>query len=180
MVISNCEITKQDSEVLRSCVMSTDSAEYKQTKELFPSTDLSGSDIYAAYAGTVVLLNRDDLGKCIIIQTESSFCITYKHMDEVDVKLGQYIDKGQHLGKVNKFVRIELLKSSSTIWAVRIGSATWYKHDTQPIFDHTLSTTSEINFSNFKITVNPPDGYGPNNNIEDGQILYILTDNKGD
>lgn len=180
MVISNCEITKQDSEVLRPCVISTQSPLYKETKQLFPSIDITGSDIYAAYSGTVVLLNRDDLGQCMIIQTETSFCITYKHLDNVAVRLGDYVDKGQFIGSVDKYIRIELLRNLTSIWAVRIGAATWYKQDPQPIFDHTLSATPNINLSNLHVTVNPPKGTGVYNNVEDGQILYILTDNKGD
>ncbi len=153
MVISNCEITKQDSEILRSCVMDKNSQEYKKTRQFYTGVDLTATDVYSAYQGTVVLIGKDEHGQNVIVQTGSSFCINYSHMTNIDVRAGQQISARDRLGLANKYVHVELLQSAQSYWPVRISSATWYKHDPQPIFDKTLQTANVANITNMNVTI---------------------------
>lgn len=153
MVISNCEITKQDSTILRSCVMDKNSIEYKQTKQFHTGVDLTGDKIYAAYGGTVVFIGEDEHGRCVIIQTGSSFCASYSNLDAIDVRAGQVISEGSFVGTCKKYVHVELLQQTSSLWPVRVGVATWYKQDPKPLLAHTLSTANVANVSNMNVTV---------------------------
>lgn len=178
MVISNCEITKQDSQVLKPCVMSTNDEEYKVTGQFHTGIDLSGNDIYSVYSGTVVYTGEDESGKCVVVQTGSSFCITYKHLDTVDVRMGQNINGGGRLGACLKYVHVELLQKTNSFWPVRIGSDTWYKQNPEPIFERSLDVANIAQFENMGITEIEPKY--PLNTVNDGEINYILSNNKGE
>lgn len=180
MVISNCEITKQDSKVLKDCVLDKSSELYRVYKEFHTGVDIEGSDIYSAYDGTVVLIGEDNVGQSVIIQTGSSFCICYKELDAVFVRAGDQLSQGTRIGHVKKYVHIELLQHKTNNWPVRIGSATWYKVDPQPIFDRTLNYANDTSFWRLGIKEIPYYDTIPQNKLTDGEILYILTDNKGD
>jgi murein DD-endopeptidase MepM/ murein hydrolase activator NlpD len=130
--------------------MDTTSEEFKKTREFYTGTDLECSNVYSAYNGTAVLVGDDELGKCVIVQTGSSFCIAYKHLADTDIRSGQYLDKGTFIGSANKYVHVELLQQSTSIWPVRIGAVTWFKNDTAQIFDHSLVVVDNTIYDTLK------------------------------
>ena len=178
MVISNCEITKQDSKILKYEVLDDSSDEFKATKEFHTGVDLSGEKIYSAYDGTVVSVGSDESGQSVIVQTGSSFCVCYKRLISVAVRGGQDISKGTFIGKVEKYVHVEVLKHSENVWPVRIGAQTWYKSSVDSLLENKLSAPNLNKFETLGVTVKPKYDTSKLNNINDGQIRFILSNNK--
>lgn len=180
MVISNCEITKQDSQVLRECVLDKNSAAYKATHEFHTGTDLQATSVYSAYDGTVVSVGEDSSGQSVIIQTGVSFCVCYKHLMNVNVQPGYQLAAGYHIGDVSKWVHVELLTHDTNDWPVRIGAEDWFKQDTEPLLNHSLVCQNDDNFFFMGVQETPAFENIPYNKVSDGEIEYILTNNKGD
>lgn len=176
MVISNCEITKQNSEILRPCVMDTQSSAYKSTKQFHTGVDLTGHQIFSAYSGTVVLTGRDELGQCVIVQTGSSFCISYRHLSNTCIQMGADVTEGQLLGQADRYVHVELLQRVESDWPVRISTETWYKRDPEPILNKTLRETDIALFDDMGI-VELSDYPSGTCTVDDGQIKFILSNN---
>ena len=71
MVILNCRITKQDSTVLKDCVMSEFNPLYLHYRGFHTGVDLEGVFVYSLYDGTVVHVGSSESGRSVIIQTGS-------------------------------------------------------------------------------------------------------------
>ena len=69
MVIPNCGITHQDSEILKQCVMSDSDPLYQVYGEYHTGVDLSAHNIFSLDDGTVVSIGDSSKGHSVIIQT---------------------------------------------------------------------------------------------------------------
>ena len=182
MVIPNCGITHQDSEVLKQCVMSQRDPLYKIYNEYHTGVDLSASNVFSLYDGTIVSIGSTSQGHSVIIQTGVSLCICYKYLQvPKELMEGDTVSAGQQLGTVDKYVHVELLTKTKSNWPVRIGRDTWYKNDITSLIEDSKSASyvaQPIYFSDMGIfeTSDYPNG---RTDIIDDTSRYILTDNKG-
>lgn len=129
MVILNCRITKQDSTVLKDCVMSKSNPLYLHYKGFHTGVDLEGVFVHSLYDGTVVHVGSSESGRSVIIQTGSSFCMCYKHLESCNVSVGNSVSQGDQIGQTDAYVHVECLEHKYSAWPVRIGRDTWYKQD---------------------------------------------------
>jgi len=169
MVISNCVITKQTSQVIEGCT----------TNQSHIGIDISGDSIYTAYDGTVVVANQGHLGHSVIIQTGMSFCVVYGHLASMNVHAGQYVAAGELIGVADRYVHLELLRLTQSAWPVRIGATTWYKADPSNIFTDTLSAANEHSFDT--LNIREISNYPSGKTVEvSGYSKFILSNNKGE
>lgn len=184
MVISNCEITKQDSKVLKDCVMTNTSSLYKEYGSYHTGMDIAGDNVYSMYDGTVVSAGRSGSKYSVIIQTGSSVCMCYKNLtSKPSVNLGDNVSSGDLIGHVNGYVHVEALTKQKSLWAVRVGTNTWYKYDVSAVIYGGISQLEDsdqaIQFSSLDIAElsNYPSG---TDDTVSGESQYILSNNRGD
>lgn len=179
MVIPNCGITGQDSKVLKDCVMSKNSVFYTIYKGYHTGVDLEATQVYSLYDGVVVKIGKNNLGCSVIVQTGSSFCISYGNLKDVSLREGQSISSGDVLGSVDKKVHVEYYTTKQSSWPVRVGTRTWYKNDTSEILytKKTEMTSSQFSSLNIHEMSDYPGGVTDELNDE---ADYILSDNKGE
>lgn len=181
-VISNCEITKQDSEILKECVMSSDNKLYSEYKGYHTGIDLSATKVYSLFDGLVVWIGNVTKGHSVIIRTGESFCMSYMYILSLpsNIQKGRAVSKGQYLGDVYKYVHVEKLGQTKSKWPVRLGVETWYKEDpTSMLYGGYNTTATQHKFSDMKIglTSTYPSG-DPNLNVQSEESLYILSNNE--
>lgn len=184
MVISNCEITKQNSEVLKDCVMLKTSSLYKEYGGYHTGMDIAGSDVYSLYDGTVVSVGRSGSRYSVIVQTGSSFCMCYANIISIPlVRKGQTVSAGDHLGKVRGYVHIEALSKTESLWPVRIGKEDWYKYDVSAViyggYIQTQNDQDLVLFSSMNIAEISDYPGGVTDTLTDASD-YILSNNGGD
>ena len=173
MVIPNCGITKQDSEVYESCFQITSKNKYHI------AYDIVGHNIYSLYDGTVVISNEGHIGQSVIIQTGMSFCIVYANLSSALVKPGDYVSGGQQIGVANRYVHVEFLTREPSDWVVRVAGVDWYKQDPSVLFQDSLNNGNYTRFDTLGI-IELSDYPSGNTDKVEGNSLFILSDNKGD
>lgn len=183
MVIPNCGITHQDSEVLKQCVMSDKDPLFKIYGEYHTGVDLSARNIFSLYDGTVVSIGDSSKGHSVIIQTGMSFCISYRWLTITSsISAGETVCAGQEIGRVDKYIHVEVLTKSQSKWPVRIGRVQWYKTDPMNVIQGNTYIESEAGaqyYSEMNI-IEIPEYVDENpDNIISRESLYILSNNKG-
>ena len=90
--------------------------------------------VHSMCRGVVVFVG-DAAYRSVIVQYDSSTCLTYGNLDEISVSLNQSVDSGTVLGSAVDKVYVELLKSEgdSHVWPVRIGANEYFKQDPEAI-----------------------------------------------
>lgn len=171
-------ITKQNSEILKQCVMSKSDPLYREYGGYHTGVDITGDSVYALYSGTIVLVNEDTSGMCVILHVDSEFCLSYKHIDTVTVHSGDEVSQGDKIGDVTKYVHVELLTYEPSIWPVRIGSETWYKHDITQLLSSGYMRSNAPQFSSMRIVELSDYPSGSADVISD-YSRFVLSNNKG-
>lgn len=110
------------------------------------SIDIEGDRVYSVSSGIVLQVGKDESGWMISIQYDVSTIVRYGHLKSSLVDVGDRIENGQNLGRASKFVVFEYatLDNSNTMWPVRIGEATYYKHDPQSLLYDDILPDSNI------------------------------------
>lgn len=172
MVIPNCGITKQNSEVLESCT------QYKAGNRYHIAYDIIGNNIYTLYDGTVVISNTGHIGQSVIVQTGMSFCIVYANLKYTTVNPGDYVSKGQQIGVANRYVHVEFLTKEPSDWVVRVAGINWYKQDPSVLFTSSLSTANNAQFDTLGIIELSDYPSGDYDKVN-AHIDFILSNNEG-
>ena len=178
MVIPNCGVTQQSSEILKECVLSKSNPLYKEYGGYHTGVDISGSNIYSLYDGTIALIGDDAKGHSVIIQTGSSLCICYRNLHTLsDIRAGMTISAGTYIGAVQHYVHVEALTQAKSLWPVRIGVSTWYKQDIMNyLTSYTPSNYDAIKFDLLGIKELSTYPSGDYDKIE-GVTAYTLSNN---
>lgn len=153
MLITNFGVTMGDSEVLKPCVLSKSDPNFKKLGKFHTGLDLTASNVLNIYRGRVVYIGNENSGRTVVVQTGSSFCICYKRLVNVYVKLNDIIETKCLVGSVDKYVHLEVYLKDKSDWIVRVGPETWYKADAnlalngglQSLYDYAF--TQEYNFT---------------------------------
>lgn len=66
--------------------------------------------------GIVIFVgDKDDYGKTVIIEQENGVDVWYSNLDEVNVKLYDYIDKGSLIGQANDYLYLVFIKGEEIL-----------------------------------------------------------------
>lgn len=172
MIITNCAITMQDSEILKPCVMDKNSEDYKKLGKFHTGLDISATNVFTAYKGRVVYIGSENSGRTVVVQTGSSFCVCYKQLKSVTVNMNDMLDKEFFIGSVDKYVHVEVYLKDVSNWPVRLGQETWYKADANLLIYGGLQTKYEYAYKEDYIS----DWNAP----VDESTLSEMTDNSGE
>lgn len=177
MVIENCKVTHQDSEVLRECSM-----EQSDTQEFHTGIDLVGATAYSIYDGVVVAVGHYSSNTSVIIRSSSSLCMKYDRVLDCSVSAGERVSAGQPLGTIDRYVHVEALSNTPSSWPVRIGRSTWYKCDVTSCIYGTLTISDEMLFSSLGIHEISGASQGEIDvlQVPSESVLHMLSNNRGD
>lgn len=126
---TNCPITKKNSEILQSWY--TEDTNHT-------GLDISGDTIYSICYGVVIYVGQAaNKTYTVIVQYDREICVSYSNLISVYIESGQMIKQGELLGECEQFVHFEYITTykDSSIFPVRVGTQTYYKHDPQCIID---------------------------------------------
>lgn len=143
-VISNCKITKSDSTLLKPWIESVNSKDYKIYKCLHSGVDISGKSAYSICYGVIIEIGKSTDGYSVSIQYDVSACIRYCYLKSIAVSIGSTVSDGQLIGTASKSIHLEYITTTkkSSIWPVRIGQVTYYKHNPTDILNSGVPVSS--------------------------------------
>lgn len=142
-ILYNCRVTRADSEVLQFWVGDKDNDEFKRTHRYHTGVDIAGTDAYSIVPGKVIQVSKENNTYCVTVQYESNSCVRYKNLQCVEVDINQTVEVGTLLGKAIRSIHVELLRSIQSMWPVRIGGRTYYKHDPYELIVQGYQDTTE-------------------------------------
>ena len=122
-------ITGGETEIVRPYIDSIADPNYKKYNGYHTGVDLKATSVYNLCPGTAVFVGEDATGQIVIVQHDISHCVMYKELKSVAVSAGQFVDSAQLIGTVKSYVHVDYLTDGNTMWPVRVGSQTLYKHD---------------------------------------------------
>ena len=127
MIVKDCVITEQDSEVIR---------EYKVDDTLAtksnPKVRLSAEAAYCGCSGRVVLVNGDTV---VVYDDENKYGLKYsklRNIDTEEVYASCEAYPGMRLGDCKSYLDFEFLTNTPNPFPVRVGNLTLYKSDPMP------------------------------------------------
>lgn len=141
-IITNCAVTLQDSKVIKPCVMNRSDPEFAKLKQFHTGLDIEAFHVVAPYKCRIAYIGDESSGRTVVMQTGSSFCICYKHLESVSCSLNDILDPMYFVGNANQYVHVEVYKHTNSDFPVRIGSETWYKHDANLLINGALEVAA--------------------------------------
>lgn len=139
MIIKNCVVTNSDTKVLKEYVVDKKSNLYREYKGYHSGVTLEAKDVYNAFGGKVMNVNKDNNKYSIIVQLDSDNCIKYSNLSNLNVKLGDVLNSGDLIGNCKKSVVVEYANRSESKFPVRIMKTTLYKQDPTDILSSGVS-----------------------------------------
>lgn len=99
--------------------------------------DILSKEVYSIVDGVVLQIGKTHTTYSVTIQYDSDIVFRYNSLNSINVVEGQIINQSELVGQCDKFCRFEYAsrERSGSIWPVRIGEITYYKHDPEPILD---------------------------------------------
>lgn len=145
-VIKNCLITRSDARVVKEYCASTESPLYRQYKGFNTSVNLTATDVYTMYAGTVSMISGDKKsGLDVVVLINQQQAIRYRNLKEVSVKLNEFADISQKIGVAKTAVWIEYLSTHvKNQFPFRMNNTVMYKDDPMKILDIETTAVSTI------------------------------------
>lgn len=130
-----------------------------------PSLDIFASAVYSMCKGVVLFIGLGDDDRFVVsVQVNDSQCIRYGNLLDVSLYMGQLVDT-QLVGHADEYVSIEYVSTtkSTSIWPVRIGEVTYYKHNPYPVIsgDTALDSPSAYNLLAYGQTMEPDEVVDP-------------------
>lgn len=110
---------------------------YKMYGGYHTGIDISSKSAYSIVDGVVIQIGQDYQSYSVTVQYDSDNIFRYKNLKSVNVNEGQVIHQSDLVGTCIKFFHFEYAsrERSGSIWPVRIGEVTYYKHNPEPIID---------------------------------------------
>ncbi len=144
-VIKNCLITGSDAKILKQYCASTDSPLYRQYKGFNTSVNLTASDVYNMYSGTVSMISGDKKsGMDVVVLINNNQAIRYRNLKTVSVKLNDSVDISQKIGEAKTAVRVEYLSTyAKNQFPFRMNNTVMYKDDPMKILDIETTAVAE-------------------------------------
>lgn len=99
--------------------------------------DLYATGVYSLSSGVVISVGLDGKHYAVTIQYNSFSALRYLHLKETAVQAGQAVQSGFHVGNADQYVHFEYVtkEQKESIWSVRIGTMTYYKHNPLDMID---------------------------------------------
>lgn len=143
-ILTNCIITKKDSEVLREYALTANGKEYHT------GIDIKAEEVYCPCKGVVVQRCLVDGYQSVIVQYSEHIALRFSHLKESYVQDGQIILDDEKIGLADKFVHFEYLTNADNDPTIRIyimPGVELYMHDPRLVlsgniqFDHSYLST---------------------------------------
>ena len=129
-IIKNCLITQQDSKILRSWLDDLGVQNYNSEERYHTGVDLAATSVYAFCSCVCVYVGQDENDKvAVIVQYDRNRAFRFSNLISADVISGQALEKGTVIGSADSFVHFELLTREESLWGVRAGNESYWKHD---------------------------------------------------
>lgn len=112
--------------------------------------DIECKEVYSAFPGTVILVNRPDTKTyTVIVQYNSNHAFAYCNLKAPAVEVGAQVDTDDLIGTCNKYVHVEYLnKSQTNRFRVMLVNQMFYKQDPLDIllngYDSLINYSSDV------------------------------------
>ncbi|MCM1222702.1 MAG: peptidoglycan DD-metalloendopeptidase family protein [Lachnospiraceae bacterium] len=123
-------ITDSDRGIKLSWIGNKKDALYKE-HGYHTGIDIYAGNVYSYASGVVTSISMDKNYYAVTVQYNAFVSLRYLHLESVSVSAGQPIQQGFKIGNADKYVHFEYVtkKQGDSLWAVRIGTETYYKHN---------------------------------------------------
>lgn len=93
--------------------------------------DLYAENVYSLCSGVVTHVGTDGNHYAVTVQYDGEISLRYLHLKSISVVAGQTVQQGFGIGVADKYVHLEYATKTKgdSIWSVRIGTQTYYKHN---------------------------------------------------
>lgn len=119
--------------------------------------DIKSSDVFSFASGVVIAIGKDNGSYAVTVQYDCKISLRYMHLKAICISLGAVLYRGDKIGTADKHVHFEYITTDKeeSIWPVRIGTMTYYKHNPELI----LSGSVRLNANDWSEVTIAPDGY---------------------
>lgn len=132
---------------------------WSSIKPYHTGLDISAATVYSICKGVVLFVGKDEDNKYVVsVQVNNTQCVRYGHLNEVSVIAGQLVD-AHVIGTADQYVHFEYCTTdvSGSIWPVRLGEVTYYKHNPYPVISGEISLDSTGAYDALSSQVDPSD-----------------------
>lgn len=145
-VIKNCIITQSDAQIVKEYCASTDNPLYRQYKGFNTSVNLTATDVYTMYGGTVAMISGDKMsGFDVVVLINSQQAIRYRNLKSIEVSQNEFIDTAQKVGVARTAVWVEYLSTFvKNQFPFRMQNMVMYKDDPMKILDVDASVITTV------------------------------------
>lgn len=165
-VIKNCLVTGTDADVLKEYCIDRTNPLYSLYKGFNTSVNLSASDVYAAYAGTVMMITGNARTNYeVVVMCNVNQAVKYGNLKLVEVHKGQAVDVVTKIGSARGFVKVEYLTTYvKNPYSFRMNNIQMYKDDPMKILQPGSSVIQSASYqysnSGLRDVVSALDGGG--------------------
>lgn len=133
--ISYCDVTKGPAKIVIPYINDPHSTLFKTFGGFNPGVGIDAHNVYSFESGVVIQVGTNGKHYEVIVQFDVNVSLRYDRMSTVVVSPGQILAKGDQIGLVNNFVVFEYLTldQGTSVWPVRVHTATYYKQDPTPL-----------------------------------------------
>lgn len=99
--------------------------------------DITASHVYSYASGVVISIGSSEDLYAVTVQYDSRISLRYLHLKSVCVSIGDILYPNMKIGTADQYVHFEYVSVSkdNSIWPVRIGTMTYYKHDPELVLN---------------------------------------------
>lgn len=93
--------------------------------------DLYANQVYSFASGVVTSIGKSKSYYAVTIQYDAQTSLRYLHLKTVSIGAGQIVQQGFNIGTADTNVHFEYITKDKkdSLWPVRIGTETYYKHN---------------------------------------------------
>lgn len=132
---------------------------WSSIKPYHTGLDILATTVYSICKGVVLFVGKDEDNKYVVsVQVNNTQCVRYGNLKEVSVIAGQLVD-AHVIGTADQHVHFEYCTTdlSGSIWPVRLGKVTYYKHNPYSVISGEISLDSTSAYSTLSSQTNASD-----------------------
>ena len=140
--LEHCKLTDSKAKILYPYIDKKSDPWFVTYGGMHTGIDVEGYEIYAYCSGVVLAIGNDKEYNMVSVQYDKNVILRYGNLKTVSVSVGEIIYTPTLIGYADRYLHFEYAstKKEDSVWVVRIGAKTYYKHNPELILDGTVYT----------------------------------------